>query len=159
MLVHDTTATGCAWTIDLLSKHPDIQDRLREEILTCFPTLSQPDIDAHWGGLSMAKLNLLDRLPYLSNVCNESLRFIPPVPIVIRECVEDTMLAGYFVPCGTNIFISSNAINHLSWFWGPTANRFDPDRWDNLPKDWAPGAYQTFLEGPRGVHRKKICRD
>ena len=154
---HDTTATGCAWTIDLLSKHPHIQDKLREEILTSFPILAQADIDTHWVSLSMAELNLLDRLPYLSNVCNESLRFIPPVPIVSRECVEDTMLAGYFVPKGTNLFVSSNAINHLPWFWGPSANKFDPDRWDNLPKEWAPGAYQTFLEGPRGCIGRKFA--
>ena len=154
---HDTTSTGCAWTIDLLSKHPHIQDKLREEILTSFPILAQSDIDPHCGGLLMAELNLLDRLPYLSNVCNESLRFIPPVPIVIRECVEDTILAGYVVPRGTNIFISSNAINHLPWFWGPTANKFDPDRWDNLPKEWALGAYQTFLEGPRGCIGRKFA--
>ena len=93
----------------------------------------------------LAELNLLDRLPYLAKVCTESLRFIPPVPIVIRECVEDTTLSGYLIPKGTNIFISSNAINRLPWFWGPAADTFDPDRWDSLPKEWVPSAFQTFL--------------
>jgi cytochrome P450 len=154
---HDTTATSVAWTIDLLSKHIDIQEKLREEIVRNFPLLTASEIDIHYGGNMLADLNLLDRLPYLANVCNESLRFIPPVPIVIRECVEDTTLSGYFIPSGTNIFISSNAINRLPWFWGPAADTFDPDRWDNLPKEWVPGAFQTFLEGPRGCIGKKFA--
>lgn len=154
---HDTTATGVAWTIDLLSKHIDVQDRLREEIISNFPLLTQSDIDPHRGGTMLASFNLLDQLPYLTNVCNESLRFIPPVPIVIRECVDDTTLSGYFIPKGTNIFISSNAINRLPWFWGSNANVFDPERWDNLPKSWVPGAFQTFLEGPRGCIGRKFA--
>jgi cytochrome P450 len=154
---HDTTATGVAWTIDLLSKHVDVQEKLRGEIIASLPLLTQSDIDPHRGGYGLADLNLLDRLPYLANVCNESLRYIPPVPIVIRECVEDTTLSGYFIPKGTNIFISSNAINRLPWLWGPDANTFDPDRWSNLPKEWVPGAFQTFLEGPRGCIGRKFA--
>lgn len=154
---HDTTATGVAWTIDLLSKRIDIQHRLREEITTHFPLLKQSDIDPRRGGSMLASSNLLDHLPYLANVCNESLRLIPPVPIVIRECVDDTTLSGYFIPKGTNIFISSNAINRLPWFWGANANVFDPNRWDDLPKEWVPGAFQTFLEGPRGCIGRKFA--
>lgn len=154
---HDTTATGVAWTIDLLSKRIDIQHRLREEITTHFPLLKQSDIDPRRGGSMLASSNLLDHLQYLANVCNESLRLIPPVPIVIRECVDDTTLSGYFIPKGTNIFISSNAINRLPWFWGANANVFDPNRWDDLPKEWVPGAFQTFLEGPRGCIGRKFA--
>lgn len=154
---HDTTATAVAWTIDLLSKHVSIQNQLREEIITNFPILSQSDLDSCRADAALAEGNLLDRLPYLANVCNESLRFIPPVPIVIRECVEDTVLSGYYIPKGTNIFISSNAINRLPWLWGPTGDIFDPDRFDNLPKRWVPGAFQTFLEGPRGCIGRKFA--
>ena len=154
---HDTTATGVAWTVDLLSKHVEIQEKLREEITTNLPLLSQSSIDPHCGGYVLADLNLLDQLPQLANVCNESLRFIPPVPIVQRECVEDTTLSGYLIPKGTNISISSNAINRLPWLWGPNASMFDPDRWSNLPKEWVPGAFATFLEGPRGCIGRKFA--
>lgn len=152
-----TLSLGVAWTIDLLAKHTHVQDRLRDEIKTYYPGLMNAGLDVNWSGSTLSDLNLLDRLPYLSNVCNESLRSIPPVPIVVRECVEDMTLTGYFIPKGTNIFVSSNAINQLPWYWGPNAHVFDPDRWDSLPKEWTPGAYQTFLEGPRGCIGRKFA--
>lgn len=155
---HDTTATGVAWTIDLLSKHPQVQERLRAEIQSYYPMLRKSnDRTDEDDAFALAKLNVLDRMPYLSNVCQESLRFIPPVPIVTREVFEDVELCGYAVPKGSQVYIASNAINHMPCFWGPNASVFDPDRWDNLPKTWVPGAYQSFLEGPRGCIGRKFA--
>lgn len=39
---HDTTATGVAWTLHLLAKHPRIQSRLRAEIKRHYPFLFHP---------------------------------------------------------------------------------------------------------------------
>ena len=158
---HDTTATGVAWTIDLLSKHPQVQEKLRSQITAYFPMLRPGGSDnvTCVDGRSLAELNTLDRLPYLSNVCQESLRFIPPVPIVTRECHKDVELAGHFIPAGTNFFISSNAINHLPCFRGPNADSFDPERWNNLHKAWVPAAYQTFFRGPPRMHWEEVCGD
>lgn len=152
---HDTTATGVAWTIELLSKYPDIQERLRRETLAALPSLadSASAIDPE----ALAQESMLDRMPYLANVCQESLRLIPPIPTVIRKSVADSNLAGYFVPAETYLYITSNAINHLECYWGDDADQFDPDRWDRLPKQWVPNAYQTFLEGPRGCIGRKFA--
>lgn len=40
---HDTTATGVAWTLHLLSKYPHIQTRLREEVKQHMPFLFNPE--------------------------------------------------------------------------------------------------------------------
>ena len=153
---HDTTATGVAWTLDQLAKHPHIQAKLRSEIHKAMPELLDPTLRAQHldnakAGRDMeALLGNVDSLPYLDNVCRESLRFIPPIPLTLRRSQRQANLGGYHVPAGTLIFVASNAINRLKSYWGPTANIFDPDRWLTLPPTWRPNAYSTFLAGPRG---------
>ncbi|KAH6879490.1 cytochrome P450 78A3 [Thelonectria olida] len=143
---HDTTATGVAWTLHLLSAHPDIQSRLREEIREYLPFLSgstaRPDI------VELATASA-DQLPYLNNVCRESLRYIPPIPMTVRESIADDTLAGYKVPTGTIVYILSNAINRLPIF--------DPDRWNHLPQTWTQNGSTTFLQGPRGCIGRKFA--
>lgn len=149
---HDTTATGVAWTLLQLSKHSEAQDRLRDELHAALPMLRGGPCDVQ----ELTKSNI-DRLHYLSNVCQESLRVIPPVPTIVREVLVDTRLGGYLIPSGTLVNIVSNAVNHLPCYWGDTADLFDPDRWDALPDTWLPNAFQTFLEGPRGCIGRKFA--
>ena len=151
---HDTTATGLAWTIHLLSTHPEIQTRLRAEIKSLYPFMFDPATRN-----DVARLSTLDadRLPYLENVCKESLRYIPPIPMTVRETIKDDHLANYFVPAGTTVYIHANAINRLPTFWGPDADKFDPDRWNNLPSTYTTNAFMTFLQGPRGCIGRKFA--
>lgn len=151
---HDTTATGIAWTLHLLSTHPDIQSRLREEIKDYLPFLF--DANRRYDTASFAKADP-DQLPYLDNVCRESLRFIPPIPMTVRQSLADDTLAGYRIPAGTVIYVIANAINRLPMYWGSTAGQFDPDRWDNLPSTWTNNAFMTFLQGPRGCIGRKFA--
>ncbi|KAK4043701.1 cytochrome P450 [Parachaetomium inaequale] len=150
---HDTTATGTAWTIHLLSIHPEMQDRLREEIRRYMPFLFDPT----WTYDRSMILTDPDRLPYLDNVCRESLRYIPPIPMTVRESVADDVIEGYKVPAKTVLYMLANAINRMEWFWGDDADVFDPDRWDNLPKTVVPNSFMTFLQGPRGCLGRKFA--
>lgn len=156
---HDTTATGVAWTIHLLSIHPDVQTRLRDEIRSYMPFLF--DRAAAWtfedDEMATSALADPDRLPYLGNVCREALRFIPPIPMTVRQSLEDDTLGPFRVPGGTVIYVMANAINRMPLYWGETADEFDPDRWDRLPKSVVPNAYMTFLQGPRGCIGRKFA--
>lgn len=151
---HDTTATGVSWTLHLLSKHHDVQHKLREEIRTHYPFLFDPATREDPN--TIAQIDP-DQLPYLDNVCRESLRYIPPIPMTVRESLADDKLGDYFVPAGTTVYILANAINRLPEFWGPTADQFDPDRWDHLPESYTTNAYMTFLQGPRGCIGRKFA--
>lgn len=150
---HDTTATGTAWTIHLLSIYPGVQHRLRAEIRRYMPYL----FDEDWTYDREMVLLDPDHLPYLDNVCRESLRYIPPIPMTVRESVEDDVIEGYKVPAKTVIYMLSNAINRMEWFWGDDADSFDPDRWDKLPKTFCPNAFMTFLQGSRGCLGRKFA--
>ncbi|KAL2126647.1 hypothetical protein VTI74DRAFT_479 [Chaetomium olivicolor] len=153
---HDTTATGTAWAIHLLSTHPEMQDRVRAEIREYMPFLFDPIWRANPANPSLKELDP-DRLPFLDNVCRESLRYIPPIPMTVRESVEDDMLGGYAVPGRTVVYLLANAINRMEWFWGDDADEFKPERWDNLPETAVPNAFMTFLQGPRGCLGRKFA--
>ena len=151
---HDTTAAGVAWTLHLLAKHPSTQDKLRHEIREYMPFL----FSAHTRNDESSLSNIdEDRLPYLKNVCRESLRYIPPVPLSARQNSADDHLAGFHIPAGTIVFMYCNTINRAPGYWGPTADVFDPDRWDSLPESYTANAFMSFLQGPRRCIGKKFA--
>ncbi|KAL8792912.1 MAG: hypothetical protein Q9195_004489 [Heterodermia aff. obscurata] len=151
---HDTTATGAAWTLHLLAKHPAIQRRLRAEIKEHIPCLFDPTCREY--GANLASVDV-DHLPYLENVCRESLRYIPPIPFTSRRSVSEDQLGDRLIPPDTSVSIHANVINRLPQYWGPTADEFDPDRWDHLPVTYCTEAYMTFLQGPRGCIGRKFA--
>ena len=59
----DTTSNALARTIDLLSKHPEAQDKLRAELLEAIREYG-PEIP----------YDVLVELPYMDAVCRETLR-------------------------------------------------------------------------------------
>jgi len=151
---HDTTATAVAWTIHLLSTHPEIQTKLRDEIKDHMPFLF--DSEKRFDEAALLASDV-DKLPYMDNVCRESLRYIPPIPMTVRQSLEDDMLGNYKVPGGTVIYVLANTINRLPSFWGERADEFDPERWDDLPASVVPNAFMTFLQGPRGCIGRKFA--
>lgn len=60
----DTTANTLARVLQLLAEHPNVQDRLREEILETIESESSSTVD----------FDKLMELPYMDAVCRETLR-------------------------------------------------------------------------------------
>jgi len=58
----DTTSGGLSRVLHLLAQHPDVQDKLRKELL-----------EAHSGERAL-DYSILDTLPYLEAICRETLR-------------------------------------------------------------------------------------
>ncbi|RHZ43903.1 cytochrome P450 [Aspergillus thermomutatus] len=143
---HGTTSHALQWAVYALCKHPEIQDRLREEIRSNLPSVTD-------GGSAVSATDL-DSLPYLRAVCSETLRFYPPVPSTIREALHDTTVAGYHVPKGTVFTISPAVTNVDSELWGSDAGEFNPERWMKEGCANSGGVsnhfgFLTFLQGPR----------
>ena len=67
--------------------------------------------------------------------------------MTVRQCRENDQLGPYFIPAGTTVYLMANCINRLESYWGPTANEFNPDRWNNLPETYTTNAFMTFLQG------------
>jgi cytochrome P450 len=75
---HETTATGLAWTFDLLTRHPRVLDRL------------------------VAAVDADDRT-YVRAVVTESLRLRPVVPLAGRRLTAPLRVDGYELPAGTDV--------------------------------------------------------
>jgi cytochrome P450 len=132
---HETTANAVTWTLYLLSQHPDIEAKVIEEM-------------AALNGEPPAVRDL-QKLPYLEQVMKESMRLYPPAGGATREPIEDIELAGYAVPKGSNIAISSYAMHHNPELF-PDPERFDPERFTPEREVQIPRyAYLPFGAGPR----------
>jgi cytochrome P450 len=148
---HETTASAMSWAVYLLCKHPDAQQKLRQEI--------HEHLDLNGEISSMD----IDRLPYLNAVLNETMRIFPPVPLTLRDAAHDTTIQGHFIPAGTTVVICPWAVNTSVHLWGPDAREFNPDRWLGAGRANTGGAESnyavtTFLHGPRSCIGKEFAK-
>ncbi|VUC25659.1 unnamed protein product [Clonostachys rosea] len=145
---HETTASALTWACYLLTKNPEIQQKLREEVAEALPE----DIES----IPAADLaGILEQLPYLNGIMHETLRLYPTVPMTMRQALCDTRIGDQFIPKGTDIILSIWYINRSQKIWGPDAAEFLPERWitDGKPNTNGGAAsnydFLTFLHGPR----------
>jgi cytochrome P450 len=111
---HETTASVLNWIWYLLALHPEAQEKLAAE-LDGVPWEGDPTID------------MLPNYSYTRSVIDEALRLYPPLWLMTRKALSDDRLGEYFVPAGTEIFISPFLIQHNPQLW-EAPDRFDPDR-------------------------------
>ncbi len=120
MAAHDTSTITTTAVAYYLAKHPDWQDRARAESDALGDR--SPDIAD------------LEGLTTLDLIIKESLRLVAPVPLVMRKAVEDTAIAGYYVPAGTLVAITP-AVNHFVADIWSDPDRFDPSRFDHSRRE------------------------
>jgi cytochrome P450 len=133
---HETTAVSLSWTWYLLSQHPGVEQKLREELIQVL------------GGRT-PQLEDLPRLAYTDKVVKESMRLYPPAWSLARTVAKEIELASYKLPVGSNVVMSPWILHRDPRFF-EHPERFNPDRWtadaaQHLPKF----AYFPFGGGPR----------
>jgi cytochrome P450 len=116
MAAHDTSTITGAAAAYYLGKHPEWQDRAREESLALGDDL--PGIEA------------LESLRTLDLVIKESLRLVAPVPEMPRLAVKDTEVLGHHIPAGSMVGVSPMLNHHLDECW-TEPRRFDPERFSD----------------------------
>lgn len=132
----ETTATTLAWALHLLSRHADVEQRLRAEA------------DAVLAGRPAA-YDDLPQLPLTASIVRETLRLYPPVPLSTRITTHDTRLGDHVIAAGTTIVYSPYLIHHRPDTY-PDAERFHPDRWTTAPAGTGPrDAFFSFGGGAR----------
>ncbi|XP_035684428.1 cytochrome P450 4F4-like [Branchiostoma floridae] len=133
---HETTSTGLSWLLLELSRHPEIQDRLRSEVRAVLPG---DDTPITW--------DLLDQIPYLMWVVKETLRMHPPAPLTFRQALQDDRLGQYPIPAGTVVNISPAVMHRLSQYW-EDPDTFNPERFAG-DANRNPYTFLPFIAGPR----------
>ncbi len=109
---HETTATVLAWALYELGQHPHVLAKLRAELES-----NPPDLDP----------SVAAKLPYLSAVCDETVRFHP----ILAECARVPMvpmeILGHQVLPGQALVISIVSIHHNPEIY-PEPDKFIPER-------------------------------
>lgn len=121
---HDTSTALLAWTFALLGQHPEIHEKVIQEI-------------DHAEG----KYQLLD------NVIKESLRLYPPIHIGNRRVAQEIEFAEGTIPAGERMFYSIYLTHRDPAIW-ENADQFCPERFAQGRKT-PPMSYIPFGGGPR----------
>ena len=139
---HSTTAVALVWAIHFLAKHPDYQQRLREEIRAFLPNPATHD---------MSNTCQLETLPYLNACLNETLLVMPLVPTLQRETIAETVIGGQVIPAGSIVIISLWSMQRSEKTWGADAAEFRPERWLELEDSGKKAKHSSlsFGQGPR----------
>ncbi|XP_053964372.1 uncharacterized protein LOC128867288 [Anastrepha ludens] len=142
---HDTTTSGIAFTVYLISLHPDIQKKVYAE---------QQQIMGD--NLTEATFQQIAEMQYLDMVVKETLRLYPSVPVVARRTEKDYDINGYVVPEDTTINLFLMALGYNDKYF-PDPYRVDPERWNVNERIQNPFEYLPFSAGARNCIGQKFA--
>jgi phenylacetate 2-hydroxylase len=71
-----------------------------------------------------------ETVPYVNAICKEAERYYTVSAMSLpRKNVTEVKWDGAIIPPKTMVLINAQAANHDETHYGPTASRFDPERW------------------------------
>ncbi len=132
---HETTANALTFTTFLLAKHPEIQQKILEEV-------QQPGLEA------LSILERIQKLEYTKAVIDESMRLYPPAWITDRENLEDDQIGEYHLRKDTLVGVSFYELHRHPDYWSDP-DEFKPERFLGADKKKTAGIYYPFGAGPR----------
>lgn len=144
----DTTSnTSCAVMYHCL-KHPAVVEKLQAELDKAIPA-----------GTDVPEFEQVKDLPYLDNVIKETMRIHSTSSLGLPRIVAPgpgVDILGHHFPAGTVLSVPSYTIHHSKEIWGPDADEFRPERWDELT-DAQRDAFIPFSYGPRACVGRNVA--
>lgn len=145
---HDTTAAGSSFFLSMMGCHPEIQEKVIQELDEIFGDSDRP-----------ATFQDTLEMKYLERCLMETLRMYPPVPIIAREVKTDLKLASgdYIVPAGCTVVVATIKLHRQPNIY-PNPDVFNPDNF--LPEKTANRHYYAFVPfsaGPRSCVGRKYA--
>jgi len=128
-----TTSHTAAFTCWLLTRHPDAQQNLQQELKTAFPDPSLIDYKK------------TSDLPILDACIRETMRLFPMIPGPLeRYLTKEIVVDGKTVPPGVIASVSAYNQGRLEEVY-PDPDTWKPDRWleadDRMKLNWLPFGY------------------
>lgn len=142
----DTTAGLLGWTFYLLSRHPEVYQKLRAVVIETFGEFSNN---------TTITFESLKSCSYLQHVLSEVLRLHPVVPENSRRAVRNTTLprgggedgtSPIYIRAGEDVTYNVHIMHRRQDIWGDDANEFRPERWNGRRPGWE---FIPFNGGPR----------
>merc|ERR550519_2419869 len=139
---YDTTGVTLSFAAYELANHPDIQEKLREEIDEAFEE----------AGDKMPDYSIIQNLPYLDQVIHETLRHHTIVGYNTRSSVGDYTLPGTNIHLKNNDMVALNVMAlHMNPKFYPNPEVFNPENFSKEAKAGRhPYTFLAFGQGPRG---------
>jgi cytochrome P450 family 110 len=129
---HETTSTGLAWAFYWIHHLPSVRQKLLQELDSLGENPDPMEIF---------------RLPYLSAVCQETLRIYPVAMLTLaREVLTPVELMGHQLEPGT-VVVGSIYLTHRREDLYPEPLQFKPERF--LERQFSPYEYVPFGGGSR----------
>ncbi|KAG5347831.1 C4G15 protein, partial [Acromyrmex charruanus] len=145
---HDTTAAASSFFLSMMGCHPDIQEKVIQELDEIFGDSDRP-----------ATFQDTLEMKYLERCLMETLRMYPPVPIIARTIKTDLKLVSgdYTIPAGSTVIVTTFKMHRQPHLY-PNPEIFDPDNF--LPEKTANRHYYAFVPfsaGPRSCVGRKYA--
>ncbi|XP_059669699.1 desmethyl-deoxy-podophyllotoxin synthase-like [Cornus florida] len=138
----ETSSTTIEWAMSEMLKNPRVMEKAQAKVRQVFGKKGNNVDEAD-----------LSELRYLKLVIKETLRFHPPLPLLLpRECKEGCQINGYEIPIKSKVIINAWAIGRDPEHW-IDAESFDPERFLDNSIDFK-GAHFQYI--PFGAGRR-IC--
>ncbi|MBT8323347.1 MAG: cytochrome P450 [Eudoraea sp.] len=132
---HETTANALSFALHLLATHPDIQEKLYQEVQGV--NWEQEDLLAE-----------LRKLQYTKQCIEEALRLYPPVYVIDRVAVETDSEGPQTLAAETLVLLSIFELHRSKKHW-QNPEQFNPDRFAPEKKKDFSHIYYPFGAGPR----------
>lgn len=112
----DTTSNTMQWFLYMMSKNPDKQEKLYQEITSVLENDELPSSKT------------LTKMPYLKACFKESLRLYPVLSTLTRVVQNDIDLQGYHIPKGSSIQMMLYYTSRTEKYF-KNASEYIPERW------------------------------
>lgn len=129
---HETTATSLAWALYQILQLPHVHETLRKELDSVGENASPMD---------------LAQLPYLTAVCQETLRMYPVLPAIFGRITKSPVKIGEHQFDAETTLLASIYLVHYREDLYPEPNQFKPERF--LERQYSPSEYFPFGGGNR----------
>jgi cytochrome P450 len=132
----ETTALTLAWSLYLLSQHPEALERIRAEARAVCG-----ERDPVW--------NEVQQLTYTRMVIQETMRLFPPIWALIRIAAGDDEIGGHKIKAGDKVVMLAYVMHHSPKYW-EEPEKFDPERFaPERAKKRVKYSYLPFSAGKR----------
>ncbi|PON59223.1 Cytochrome P450, E-class, group I [Trema orientale] len=111
----ETSAGTMEMALSFLLNHPEAMKKAHTELVNCV------------GHGRLVNESDLANLPYLHCIIKETLRLIPPGPLIPHASSKETTVSGYHVPGGCMVLVNIWAIQRDPNVWAEP-NKFKPER-------------------------------
>ncbi|OUZ99484.1 Cytochrome P450 [Macleaya cordata] len=146
----DTTATALSWFLYMLCKHPNIQEKVAQEVREAIKVKDNMTVEELAATVTE---EALEKMQYLHAAITETLRLYPAVPVDAKICFsDDTLPDGFSVRKGDMVSYLPYAMGRMKFIWGDDAEDFRPERWlndDGIFQSESPFKFTAFQAGPR----------